>query len=498
MLKNESRFFSFKYDIYCIFEQIIVKMKDSKLVQLFETLDSPLRAKLRKFLQSPYHNRREDVLRLFEFLLKQGKDGHWDKKKAWTFCYPNLSQYHDGDMRCLMTFLLKCIEAFLIAEQLQQDNAQQELYLSQAYHALQLPQQAQQHLEKLGIYLDKQPTRNSDYLRQYFEIQQAQHYFTEDLHRDAPRNLQLWADTLEHQFIAEKLKQTCELLAHQTVYKIEYDLGMLPMLIQYVQSKETILLQQPAIALYYYYYQASTVFNTQESEMYFKLYIDALLQSTYYFPQKELKALYTMALNYAIRKVNVSYNQYYMEQLFMLYKSGLEHAILLENNQLSRFAYKNIVGVALQLEQYDWVKQFIAHYTTLLPKLYQKSYESYVQGKLYFAQRNYTKALEHLQYVEYEDIFLNLGARVMQLKIYYELGEYMVLDSFLQSFKVFVLRKKRVLGYHYDNFKNIIQLVRRLMNLPFQSKKKKAKLYNTILQMDTLTEKEWLLKQLEK
>ena len=104
----------------------------------------------------------------------------------------------------------------------------------------------------------------------------------------------------------------------------------------------------------------------------------------------------------------------------------------------------------------------------------------------------------YLQKVNYEEIFLNLDARVMQLKIYYELSEYEVLEAFLQSFRMFLIRQRKRLVYHYEVYKNIIHFVQALMRLPTLSKSQINRLRQKITATPTLTEREWLLEKIEK
>ena len=65
-------------------------------------------------------------------------------------------------------------------------------------------------------------------------------------------------------------------------------------------------------------------------------------------------------------------------------------------------------------------------------------------------------ALKLLQKAEFGDLLLNLAARSLQLKIYYELQELDLLDSHLQAFRTF-LRRKKELGYHRDNYLNTVR-----------------------------------------
>ncbi len=102
--------------------------------------------------------------------------------------------------------------------------------------------------------------------------------------------------------------------------------------------------------------------------------------------------------------------------------------------------------------------------------------------------------MELLATVEYDDVLLNIGAKVLLLKIYYQEGYWDSLEALLDSFRIFLGRKK-MLSYHKENYQNLITLTKRLAYLP-TDKKATAQLREKIQQTTPLTERAWLLAQL--
>ena len=186
-----------------------------------------------------------------------------------------------------------------------------------------------------------------------------------------------------------------------------------------------------------------------------------------------------------------------MQQAFDLYQQGLENAILLENGLLSRFTYKNIVTVGLRLKQYDWIADYIPTYANYLEENYRNTYEHYSQSKLYFAKGNYQEAMQRLIKIDYHDLFLNLDAKMMLMKIYYETQSWDALDAFSHSFTIF-LQRKSILGHHRNNYLNIIKLTRKLIDFVPNHKHDKTALMTSIQTTHPLTERAWLLDQVEK
>jgi hypothetical protein len=91
---------------------------------------------------------------------------------------------------------------------------------------------------------------------------------------------------------------------------------------------------------------------------------------------------------------------------------------------------------------------------------------------------------------------VQLNAKMMLLKIYYELDEVDALESLLESMRAY-LNRKEVTGYYRSNYQNIIRYTRKLVRINPYDKAPKEKLRQEIQQVNPLTEREWLLRQLE-
>jgi len=87
---------------------------------------------------------------------------------------------------------------------------------------------------------------------------------------------------------------------------------------------------------------------------------------------------------------------------------------------------------------------------------------------------------------------LALAAKTIQLKIYYETDEYDLLESHLQAITAFI-RRKKVMGYHRENYLNLVHFVRKRLELPPLDKQAKQIFREAVEQAKPLAEKEWLL-----
>lgn len=468
-------------------------MYSSKLVDVFYTLSKTQLRALRKFVRSPYHNKRQDVIDLFDLMYKTPLDNRIALRKEKVF--PKLfgkEPYSADKIDYTMSFLFKVIEQFLIHQRVVNNSTKSKMILAESYLDLGLSKHFQQTLKSVEQNLQKDTLRDIMYHEQSFLIESQKHSFLSKQQRNTSINLQEVSTKLELHFLAQKLKKTCLMLARQAVYKKQYDFGLLDLLLPYIEEHPK-LLEHKAISIYYYYYQSVT--NEHENEAYFQKFKSIFLESNEAFNKKELEDIYKFALNYCIKKVNTGQAEY-LQELFEFYNVGLEFSILFDaNNKLSPFTFNNITKLALRLHKIDWTAEFIEKYQHQVEEQYHGTYVHNAYSMLYFSQGKYQETMVRLQQLDAKELFITLDAKVLLCKVYYHLEEYDVLESFLNSFKVF-LRRKDILAYHKENYKNFIRFTQKLISLPPFDKAERKKLRTDAEGTKKLLEKTWLLEQL--
>ena len=434
-------------------------MQKSDLVKLLYTLPKEDKKAIAKFIRSPLYNKRKDIILLFEYLIRKlpkKKQSALDKQRCFKAIFPGQT-FDDQKMRYTMSYLLKCIEHYLVIKSAYDDDIDYQLKLAKAYRLLHLEKGFKRAQEKAVQLIGKSKHKASGFYEKAYQLELEKYIFTEGQERNAPRNLQELSQALDLEYLSKKLKQSCLSLAHQAVFNIDYENNFLTTILQFLNEND-ILENHPTIACYFYYYKAEI---GEESPIYFKKLRQIINENMHLFPYDEKKIIYLMAINYCIKRSNKGEEEY-LQELFTLYKIGLKEKIFFEQEYLSRFSFKNIVHVALRLKEYDWVESFIQKYRLKLEPKYRENYIHYNLSKLLYAKKNYKEAMGKLHQVEYDDFFLNLDAKILLLKIYYHLGEYDVLDSFLISFNRF-LKRKTLIAYHQENYANTIRLTTKLL-----------------------------------
>ncbi|MDX1913882.1 MAG: hypothetical protein SFV22_20465 [Saprospiraceae bacterium] len=468
-------------------------MQKSVLGEIIRSLSKKEVRELHKWLQSPAHNQRQDVVRLFDFMVKSLTNGDEsaEKERAWKAVFPK-EPYDDAYLRQVMYFLLKAVEEYLVFIDFTNDRVQQQIALTRIYRQRKLEKAYRQSHRLSREALTNQPLRNGYYLLNKFFLEREEYEYKLSITQNAPVNLQEMSDAIEKWFITEKLLIGNAMLAHHKVYqKVTYETGLLDIIMDYVAEHK--LLNDVAIASLYYAYMAST--NTSE-ENYFESLEELIHEkSAGLFNTPETRNLYLTALNYCASKVNQGSLEYCSKAL-KFYRSGVEKGVLLENNVITRYTFGNAVAFALKIGEFGWAEQFIEKFQHHLDDKERNSIVNFNQSRIYFEKGDYSKAQHLLTQFEYDDMLFNLIAKTMLLKIYYETDEYDAFESLLESMRTYLQRKEALDPTRKAAYKNMISLMKKLLSLNIFSKPQKDAFRELIQKTNPLAEREWLLRQI--
>lgn len=458
----------------------------SRSMQLIFSLSKREQSAFRQFLASPYHNRRADICDLAEEILRyELPEMLPDKTVLWKEIY-NAKPFDDQTWRLLQSNLSRQVERFLAVEATLEDEFELKMRVAAALQGRSQNQLHAKLLRESRRLLEKEEIQNAEYWLRSYRYQEA--YYRQSLTQRPEKDddfAQL-SQSLDRAFMAMKLRQNMWLLNHAQVYQWGWEPSDLD---QYIADLPSGAIEDvPALRLYY---NGIQVLQQAENEELFKTFTTSLFSHAASLPESEARDLYLLAINFGVRQVN-SGRRSYFQQVMALYRSGLEQGYLLRNGVLSRFTYHNIVSAALQIEDIAYAEAFIEQWTEKLERRYRNRMYNFSRAKIAYVGQRYEEALPLLQQANYHDLLLNLGARTLLLKIYYELGEWEVLQSHLDAFSSY-LRRKPGISYHRTNYRNLIRYTRRLLKLQSGNPEERASLLKSIKAEATLTEKEWLL-----
>lgn len=465
-------------------------MEKTLLWELMNQLSKNELRSLQNFIKSPYFNLRKDLILLNIFLTNHilKATPAPDKRFVFNAVFKNES-YSDQKLRLTISRLQKLLEKFLIQQTLNDSKFEQHKLLLLALRKRKAKRNFNRAINRIHQFSEQQPLRNPDYYLNRFEMEYQNYLSLSETRRTKALNLEKVEHFLDAAYISFKLRQACLTRSHQSVSNTTYDSALL----EEIKSLASSFPYNSYPSITIYKNLISLLSSGQQKE--FQAFKEQLFQHIQLFTKEEFRDLYLLALNFCIKKINENNPPFFRETLDM-YKKGLELDLLVENRQLSRFTYINIVAIALKEDDLDWVDFFINNYKKYIEKPFQETAFSLNMARLEFARKNFQKALILLQKADYDDLISHMTAKILQLKIYYELEAFESLDSLVQSLKVFIRRKKKI-GYHFQIWWNIIHFIHLTRKINPFDKKQVGDLISTIEKESVMPEKEWLIEKLK-
>lgn len=156
------------------------------------------------------------------------------------------------------------------------------------------------------------------------------------------------------------------------------------------------------------------------------------------FGHREKYMLYQALENYmAMRLEQNRQEKENYKELFEVYKSSLEQGVykVSKENSIEPTVFRNILMTACDMNEFEWAEGFIEKYSRELPEEFAASMKSHAYATLYFNKGEYERALKHIINIKYDYLRHKIDVKVLQFKIFYELGEYEPAYSILDTLR---------------------------------------------------------------
>ena len=469
-------------------------MTDSKLIELFRALSPRQLSRLGDFLQSPYFNKNTDCILLFNYLQKYAPDFSHDNLSR-QIVLKKLATEKSLDEKLLAHLtsrLLSLTEKFLTTEAFLANEWQQQVTLARQYHALNLPRHykaVQTDIEKMSA---ESPFRNTEYYREQLLAKRLFYEHSDRNQRGFNERLQAAADALDVYYLTEKLRYAYEMLNYESVLNIRYDPKYLDEILTW--AAQPVYSEIPALQVYR---RLLLLLSTPDETQHFENAKLILIQSETHFDSDELRQLYTLLLNYCIRRINRYNDVHFWQEHLEINKLLLRNGLIFENNALPPWHYTNIVAVGLKTGQTDWTHQFIQDYRERLPEEYRENTFRYNLAQYHYHLKNYDNAQRALLQVEFTDVLLNITARSLLIKIYCETEQTELLLSYLEATRIFLLRNQLLDAQLKKQMQKFVEFTAKFAKIPPHEPGRYQKLLEQLPPAQEMMHRDWLAGQLK-
>jgi hypothetical protein len=465
-------------------------MQNTKIILLLQALNAYELNRLDTWLKSPYFNTNEKLIALLGVLRQFLKLGEpFSKEMVWDSLFN--TPFQPMLLTRLCSDLNLQIEKYLVHKKLEEESFTQQIYLLEAYHQRNLVQLFDPKVAQIRQQQTNIPLKDPQYhLQNYLLEAVAAEQHDKDVRKQGGNIIEDSVRELDIFYLSEKLRHYCALLNRQFVLKTEFHYEGMEDILNWVRN--SAYLDEPLIAVYYH---IMLMLSDGDNEAHYEIVLQLLEKYSHYFTANDLRKAYIHPQNYCIRKINAGKEPFY-RRLFELFKLLLAREILLDKGVLMEWDYKNIITLGLLLEEFQQTEEFILNYSPILAPEIRQNALNYNLARLHFTQRKYPEVIKILQTVVYEEVFYALDSRWLLIKTYYELKETYALESLLDSFRIFLLRNKKIAPNTQKQYLLLLRFVRKLLKIN-NAKEAQALLYK-VKNAPAIADKKWLLQKLEK
>jgi len=414
-----------------------------------------------------------------------------DKAYMYSKLFPG-EKYVEKRLVEMRNALVKLVEQYWLVSK-KMHTPQTYINLAATYHQIGLFNYSETYFEKSLQSLSLERLGVNTYHRHLVDFHLNKHDLIEaEGKRNQEPNLQTLHDQLDAYYLCIKLKYYYKVLNYQNFRSHAYDISMVKeVLTESTKEKYQIY---PSIQIYYH---AVYSLLSLDNEQNFYALRDLLKKHTNTFSVKELQNIFVLARNFCAKNFNRGKRNYIQEALD-LYKVEIKEGIILEDGKISDFSCRNIIKLALLQHEIAWASTFLGNYKE---KISEEVYHLSL-ANVHFSNRQYLLVLKILLNTNFKDVLLELAARGLILKTYFQLcrttNDFTYEDklkAYIDSFNAFLKRKKEVLtrGYlHYLNLVNFTNTINKLYWEPVLNIEKLGEIHQEILATRETAEWEWL------
>ena len=185
-----------------------------------------------------------------------------------------------------------------------------------------------------------------------------------------------------------------------------------------------------------------------------------------------------------------------------LYKHQIKNKAIYTNGKIMSSTIKNIVNVGIKLKEFSWLENFLeSHKSIIVPKDKAEDAYNYNFALLKLHQCDFDAVQNVIVNLKFKNIFYKIGVKRLELMLYFEKQEWLLLDSLINAFRVGLTPKRTesLPKLHKSYNLNFIKYFHKLFVLTNTSKSmldKNAVLYNEVNALKEISEKDWLLEKI--
>ncbi len=478
-------------------------MFKSNLFDILKTLTVKEFREFGEYVQSPFFNKNESVIKLYNHIKKfyPGLDNQkLQKETAYKIIFPNV-EYNDGFMRTIMFNLGKLAEDYLTYINFTREPGETGLHLLDELNNRKIDNIFSKKIKIIEADIENTKYHGWKYFYEKHQLENINNIFI-NWRSFKQKNFKDYEDKsyyriLEYliEFFLIKVLNYYRFIYHKKSF-VEFNVqfGIIDELIGYLK-KDSSFKKNVLINLYF----TELMLLKEEDEKYYYELKDILFKNTHVLSWHDKYSTSNVLQNFCTSEYYTGKLNFLNERM-ELYKWIISQKLFsgTEKGYFDDLIFSNIVLVASKLKEHRWVEKFInEHKDKLSPESRELTYH-YNFSRVYFAESKYELALKELNkirkisHVQYKIIIKNLT-----MMIYYELSYFDMAHGVIDSYRHFLANDNTISEVRKVRYLNFINFFNRLIKLKEKPNHKEVKNLEFDLNQSTnVIEKEWMLEKI--
>ncbi len=435
-------------------------MQKSKLTGRLKLLKPDELRNFTRFLESPFYNKDEKIIRLFKYLKKYYpvfEDKELDREHAAAKIFPEWKSSHYKKISYLMTHLSSLVDDYFTVKEIEKQPFEREQLLLKAYKDRGGDWFFNSLANEMSKKLNKSKERGINYYQHQYRLNQEiyTHTATAKL-QTGISSLKEFLENLDAFYFSSKFLYSAEMRFRELYFAEKSELILLDDMLEKVKHKsfeDKHLVHVFCLIIHLYQTRDETVYNELKA---------LIFQHFHTFSKSEQLEMILMANNFSIMEFNQGKTEYALE-IFKLYQYGLEHNVWIAEGYINNDNFDNIVNTACLVGKFDWAKTFINHYSQYLREEIKETTRLLGLSRIAFEINDFEETINLLRSVEFIDIHDNIRAKRLQIRCYYELDNYH--DTFEDACNAFAqyCRRNKIMGQEIKSINlTFINFIRKL------------------------------------
>lgn len=484
-------------------------MRDSKVVEILQTLTKDEFKKLQKFAASPVYSTGRDLVPFLNEL-KPFFPAFDHKNLTEEYIYKKLYGKKYGDsrsyslMKTLSSELFKLCKEFFIYIELDKDENRKNFYILKQLRERKLYKEFEKEYAVIKNSLDKMKAHGpEDFLNLYYISHAYTAYCIETgRHSEAINSiLDMRENSLIHAVI--NAYRNPELKITAAGYNVKFRYNFVDSLIENVDSESMLSRMKSNDDKFYPYaavnYMAHMINIFPEKEEYYYRLKELVNKYIDYFNSSEKYILHGILASYCTHRSMTGDAGKFTREQFEINNNALGLGAYKwspeDHFQVSNF--RNMLLTAIDLDEIEWVEKFIEKYSGELLADYREGMKYYSLAQLHFKKKEFEAALENLIKVKYDFFLYKLDIRFMMFKIYYELNYVEEAISMLNALAQFIAGTKEFSENFKQKANSFVRLSRELIRRRVNADVKDIELFARTVKESQPQSQGWILKKVE-